>query len=162
MNTKAAGEGFKIYSCTSPCRYIVDFRFSSATEEITELDETWQKDKWSASEALILELTTAVKKRFPRATPFIFHLDNPLTRRRLYQELYERGIGANGTAKKGSGIPKKLVYLKQLLKKEKDYGKCYNIVIGDVNCIAVCDMATTLFMTTVFDVTNKVQDFFFR
>lgn len=163
MNSKAAGKGFKIYSATTPSGYLIDFRFSSATEKIAEIDEEWENDGWSASEALIMELTTAIQKRFPQKSPYIFHLDNFFTRRKLFQALFDRGIGANGTAKLGSGIPKELAYLKQkkLLKKEKHYGKSYNMVIGDVNCLAVCDMVPTLFMTTIYDITEQPNSVYF-
>ncbi|KAF7501968.1 hypothetical protein GJ744_006158, partial [Endocarpon pusillum] len=34
MNSKAAGQGYKIYSLCSTDGYMIDFRFSSATEKL--------------------------------------------------------------------------------------------------------------------------------
>jgi Transposase IS4 len=70
-------------------------------------------------------------------------MDNFFTTCALYQELYEQGIGANGTANAGSGIPKELRYLRDAMTKQNNHGDWYNYVIGSVNCIGVYDMAVS-------------------
>jgi Transposase IS4 len=97
------------------------------------------------SKAVVLDLALSLSTRFPRSRPFyVLHIDNFFTTQRLYQELYKQGIGANGTTKAGSGIPKELCYLRDTLRKQNDHGAWYNYVVESVNCIAFCDMASNL------------------
>ncbi|ERF72396.1 hypothetical protein EPUS_07558 [Endocarpon pusillum Z07020] len=150
MNSKAAGKGYKIYSLCCSNGYMVDFRFSSATEKVAELGGY---PEFSQSEAIVLDL----------AEPFyVLHLDNFFTTRKLYQRLYELGIGANGTAKAGSGIPKELAYLRDAMTKQNDYGEWFNYVVGSVNCIAFCDSASKAMMTTIHDPTMEEYTYFKR
>jgi hypothetical protein len=61
---------------------------------------------------VILNLVKSLLIRFPRLKPFyILHMNNFFTTRKLYDELYKQEVGANGTAKAGSDIPKELAYL---------------------------------------------------
>ena len=137
---------------------MIDFRFTSKTEKIAELGSYPQ---WSDSEAVVLDLAKSLLQRFPRPKPFyVLHLDNFFTTHALYSELYRLGIGANGTAKAGSGIPKELAYLRDTMTKEKDYREWFNYVIGNVNCIAFCDMASKSMITTVHDPTVEEYTFF--
>jgi Transposase IS4 len=109
MNSKAAGESYKIYSLCYLNGYIVDFKFSSAIKKMAELEHY---KGFTLSKSIVLDLASTLIKRFSRPWLFyVLHLDNFFTTRKLYQELYERGIGANGTAKAGSGILKELAYL---------------------------------------------------
>jgi Transposase IS4 len=158
MNSKAAGEGYKIYSLCYSNGYMVDFKFSSAVEKVAELEHY---DGFSSSESVVLDLASSLIERFPRVQPFyVLHLDNFFTTRKLYQRLYELGIGANGTAKAGSGIPKELAYLRDTMTKEKDHGEWFNYVVGSVNCIAFCDSASKAMMTTVHDPTVEDYTYF--
>jgi Transposase IS4 len=158
MNSKAAGEGYKIYSLCCLNGYMVDFKFSSAVEKIAELEHY---EGFTPSESIVLDLANTLTERFSRPRPFyVLHLDNFFTTRRLYQELYERGIGANGTAKAGSGIPKELAYLRDAMTKEKDHGGWFNYVVSSVNCIAFCDSASKAMMTTVHDPTVEEHAYF--
>ncbi len=158
MNSKAAGEGYKIYSLCCSNGYLIDFKFSSATEKVAELE---QYPGFSQSEAVVLTLAESLLARFPRPRPFyVLHLDNFFTTRKLYQRLYELGIGANGTAKAGSGIPKELAYLRDAMTKQNDHGEWFNYVVGSVNCIAFCDSASKAMMTTVHDPTMKEYTYF--
>ncbi len=101
--------------------------------------------------------------RFPRSKPFyVLHLDNFFTTCKLYQRLYELGIGANGTAKAGSGIPKELAYLRDAMTKQNNHGEWFNYVVGSVNCIAFCDSASKAMMTTVHDPTMEEYTYFDR
>jgi len=110
---------------------------------------------------VVLDLAHSLLKRFPRPRPFyVLHLDNFFTTRKLYQELYELGIGANSTAKAGSGILKELVYLRNVMTKQNNHGEWFNYVIGSVNCIAFCDMASKAMMTTVYDPTIEEYAYF--
>jgi Transposase IS4 len=158
MNSKAAGEGYKIYSLCCSNGYLVDFKSSSAVEKIAELEHY---EGFTPSESIVLDLANTLTERFPRPRPFyVLHLDNFFTTRRLYQELYERGIGANGTAKARSGIPKELAYLRDAMTKEKDHGEWFNYVVGSVNCIVFCDSASKAMMTTVHDPTVEEYAYF--
>jgi Transposase IS4 len=158
MNSKAAGEGYKIYSLCCSNGYMVDFKFSSTIERVAELEHY---EGFTSSESIVLDLASTLVERFPRPRPFyILHLDNFFTTRKLYQELYEREIGANGTAKAGAGIPKELAYLRDAMTKEKDHGEWFNYVVGSVNCIAFCDSASKAMMTTVHDPTVEEYAYF--
>jgi Transposase IS4 len=151
MNSKAAGEGYKIYSLCCANGFMVDFRFSSLIQKVAECV---QQPGFSASESVILDLTTTLIQRFPQPAPFyVLHLDNFFTTRKLYERLYELGIGANGTAKLGSGIPKELALLRDLMTRQNHHGDWYNYIVGNVNCITFCDMAATSMMSTVHDPT---------
>ena len=115
MNTKTADEGYKIYSLCCSNDYIIDFKFSSTIERVTELGEY---SNFSQSEAVVLDFAHLLLERFPRLRPFyILHLDNFFTTRKLYQELYDFGIDVNNTAKAESGIPKELAYLRDAMTK---------------------------------------------
>jgi Transposase IS4 len=158
MNSKAAGQGYKIYSLCCANGYMVDFRFTSGQQKVAQLTSY---SGFSASESVVLDLAHTLLKRFPRPTPFyVLHLDNFFTTRRLYQKLYELGIGANGTAKAGSGIPKELACLGDAMTKQKDHGEWFNYVIESVNCIAFCDMASKAMMTTIHDPTTEEYAYF--
>ena len=153
MNSKAAGKGYKIYSLCCPNCYMIDFRYTSAEQKVAELRPCPDK---SQTEAVVLDLAKTLLTRFGKSTPYyVLHLDNFFTRYTLYEELYARGIGANGTAKAGSGIPKELILLQDVMTKQINHEEWYNYVIGNVNCIAFCDMATTSIMTTVHDPTEE-------
>ncbi len=98
---------------------MIDFRFSSATEKIAELD---QYPDFSQSETIVLDFAETLLARFSRPRSFyVLHLDNFFTTRKLYQQLYELGIDANGTAKAGSEIPKELAYLRDTMTKQNDH-----------------------------------------
>jgi Transposase IS4 len=160
MNSKAARQGYKIYSLCCSNGYMVDFRFTSKQEKVAEIGP-WSS--WTTSEAVVLDLATSLLVRFPRPRPFyVLHIDNFFTNQRLYQELYKQGIRANGTAKAGSGIPKELCYLRDTLRKQNDHGAWYNYVVESVNCIAFCDMASNSMMTTVHDPTVEEYTYFDR
>jgi hypothetical protein len=137
---------------------MIDFKFSSAIEKIAELGEY---SEFSHSEAIVLDFAHTLLTRFPRPKPFyVLHLNNFFTTRKLYQELYELGIGANETAKAGSGIPKELAYLRDAMTKQNDHGEWFNWVVGSVNCIAFCDSASNAMMTTVHDPTVEEYTYF--
>jgi len=158
MNSKAAGQGYKIYSLCCANGYMIDFKFTSGQQKIAQLGPY---PHFSQSEAVVLDLAHSLLKRFPRPRPFyVLHLDNFFTTRALYQELYELGIGANGTAKAGSGIPKELACLGDAMTKQNDHGEWFNYVIGSVNCIAFCDSASKAMMTTVHDPTVEEYAYF--
>jgi Transposase IS4 len=106
-------------------------------------------------------LATTLIERFRRPQPFyVLHLDDFFNTCKLYQELYERGIRANGAAKAGVDIPKELAYLRDAMTKEKDYGEWFNYVVGSINCIALCDSASKAMMTTVHDSTIEEHTYF--
>lgn len=160
MNTKAAGEGYKIYSLCAPNGYMIDFRFTSVQEKIAQIDDY---PEWSSSEAVVLDLVHSLKARFPQPTPYYtIHMDNFFTTRKLYQRLYQLGVGSNGTAKAGSGIPKELAYLREATTKQNNHGDWYNYVIDSVNCVGFCDMATAWLMTTVHDPYTEEYVYFDR
>jgi hypothetical protein len=137
---------------------MVDFKFSSAVKKVAELE---YYDGFSLSKSVVLNLASSLIERFPRIQPFyVLHLDNFFTTRKLYQRLYELGIRANSTAKTGSGILKKLAYLRDTMTKEKDHKEWFNYVISSVNYIAFCDSALKAIMTTVHDSTVKDYTYF--
>lgn len=158
MNSKAAGQGYKIYSLCCSNGYMVDFKFTSAQEKIAQMELFAE---FSQSESVILNLAQSLLERFPRPRPYyVLHMDNFFTTRALYQRLYELGIGANGTAKAGSGIPKELACLGEAMSKQNDHGEWFNYVVGSVNCIAFCDSASKAMMTTVHDLTAEEYVYF--
>ena len=53
MNLKTIDEGFKIYSLCCFNDYIIDFRFNSITEKITELG---RYSEFSQNETIVLDL----------------------------------------------------------------------------------------------------------
>lgn len=158
MNSKAVGEGYKIYSLCCPNGYIVDFRFTSGVSKVAELGQ-WPG--FSTSEAVVLDLAETLTTRFPRPSPFyVLHIDNFFTTRKLYEQLHSQGIGANGSAKAGSGVPRELVLLREVMPRQTDHGRNFNYVVGNVNCIAFCDMATSVMMSTVHDPTQEEYEYF--
>jgi hypothetical protein len=90
----------------------------------------------------------------------VLHLDNFFSTRKLYQELYELGISANNTAKAGSGIPKELACLRDVMMKQNDHGEWFNYVISSVNYIAFYDIALKVMMITIHDPTIKEYAYF--
>ncbi len=158
MNSKAAEQGYKIYSLCCANGYMIDFRFTSGQQKIAQLGSY---PGFSQSESVVLDLAYSLLKRFPQPRPFyVLHLDNFFTTRALYQELYELGIGANGTAKAGSGIPKELACLGEAMTKQNNHGEWFNYVVDSVNCIAFCDSASKAMMTTVHDPTVEEYAYF--
>lgn len=152
IGSKAAGQGYKIYTAAlsgSASGFLLDFRFTSATESIAELKGDWSK--WPPTAKLILELATSIKRRFRSDHSYVVHLDRFFSRLALFQRLFEEGIGANGTCATGAGHPQDLLHLNKLWTKQSNFTDWFNEVIGNVNCIAVCDSTTVFFMTTVFD-----------
>jgi Transposase IS4 len=89
-------------------------------------------------------------------------MNNFFTTCELYNKLYKQEVGANGTAKAGSGIPKELAYLREAMIKQNDHEDWYNYVVGNVNCIGFYDMAASSMMTTVHDPITEEYTFFDR
>lgn len=152
MDSKVAGEGYKIYSLCDPHGYMLNFKFSSARTKIAEIRPY---PGYSNGETVVLRLTEELLVRFPPPTSpyYTLHIDNFFTRVRLYEELYKKGIGANGTCKAGSGISRELALFRDCTSKEKNYGLWRNQVQNNVNCIAFVDMRGCTMMTTVHDPT---------
>ena len=137
---------------------MVDFRFTSGQQKVAQLTSY---SGFSTSESVVLNLAYTLLKRFLRSTPFyVLHLNNFFITRRLYQKLYELGIGANGTAKAGSGIPKELACLRDAITKQKDYKEWFNYVIESVNCIAFYDIASKAIITTIHNPTTEKYAYF--
>jgi hypothetical protein len=67
---------------------------------------------FTLSKLIILNLASTLVECFSHLQLFyVLYLNNFFTTCKLYQELYERGIRANSTAKAGAGILKELAYL---------------------------------------------------
>jgi Transposase IS4 len=87
MNSKAAGQGYKIYSLCCPNGYMIDFKFTSRQERVAELG-IWPG--YSQSEAVVLDLAKSPIVCFSQPVSFyVLHFDNFFTTRTFYQVFYD-------------------------------------------------------------------------
>jgi hypothetical protein len=93
------------------------------------------------SERMVLTIVEALVESHPPRFRFQVVFDNFFSTTRLFNQLREWGIGAYGTAKKGSGMPLPHILLDTIATKERDYGEIVNTVVseGRINCITFID-----------------------
>ena len=84
---------------------------------------------------------------------FVVYLDNFFINSKLLLALRERGFGACGIYKSGSGIALSLLAIKELANKKRDWGTTALITIDkQILCLAWQDNNTVLLMTTIYSV----------
>jgi transposase IS4-like protein len=159
LKVKAAKKGYKIYSLCEGS-YLIDFLFTSKKVQITELraykptSDLYKHTEFTDSERVVLTLIDRFRERHPDRQHYMVVLDNFFTTHRLLSELKAWGFGAFGTAKKGAGIPKEHLYLRDVTTKEKDYGLQCNSVVEGVNCLTFVDQKAIWLLTTCHDTAN--------
>jgi hypothetical protein len=85
------------------------------------------------TERIVLTLVKTLLTSYLPETKFRIGFDNFFTSHRLYEELRHWGVGAFGTAKAGSGIPRLHI-------KMRNYGEIVNTIgKGSVNFITFVD-----------------------
>ena len=88
---------------------------------------------------MVLTLVQNLIESHPEGFKFQIVFNNFFTTDRLFRELREWGVGAYGTAKAGSGMPKPYVYMREVTSKEKDYGELINTVSRGINFVTFID-----------------------
>ena len=165
VNSKAARQGYKLYVAADE-DYLLDFLYSSKLAGVSELRrfqptsplyQTIKNKSFSESESVVLTLADRLRQTHP-SLPFTIITDNFFTTHKLYSELREWGIGAYGTARQGTLIPKEFTLLRQCASLEKNWGECFNLVTAGVNLCCFIDMKAAWFMTTIHDVANEPCD----
>jgi hypothetical protein len=166
--SKAAGKGYKAYAACF-IGYLYNFVFTSRTEKIAEVPK-----------ATNVRQTSTMIKQLMQTLPnegkgHVVYLDNFFSTVELYSDLKSLGIGACGTCKAGSGIPRPLSDLRGALTMQnwgyrrtqrtkpevtvyqkgpngkKKVTKQTKPGSQEVNCAIWQDMKPVQFMTTVHD-----------
>jgi hypothetical protein len=163
IDSKAARKGYKIYTlaCGS---YLYDWIYTSKKAKVPQAkfyvprSQGYQDDAFTDTERTVLTLVEAMLKSQPEGFQFQVIFDNFFTTTRLFDELRTWGVGAFGTAKSGSGIPKPHITVDKVATKEKNYGEVVNTVVsnGRVNCITFIDNGAVWMMSTVHDTANEL------
>jgi hypothetical protein len=102
--TKAAGKGYKAYM-TYTISYLYNFVFISRTEKIAEVLKKNERQISTMVKQLLQSLPN-------RGDGHVIYLDNFFSTVDLYSNLKRLGIGACGTCKVGSDIPRPLSNLR--------------------------------------------------
>ncbi len=162
IDCKAAGKGYKIYTlaCGS---YLYDWIYTSKAAKVPQAkyykpqSEGYEDDTFTDTERMVLTLVESMLKSQPQGFQFQVVFDNFFTTTRLFDELRSWGIGAFGTAKAGSGMPRPHIMIDKVATKERNYGEVVNTVIsrGRVNCITFIDNGAVWMMSTVHDTANE-------
>jgi hypothetical protein len=162
IDCKAAGKGYKIYTlaCGS---YLYNWMYTSKAAKVPEAkyyeprSEGYEDDAFTDTERMVLTLVESMLKSQPQGFQFQVVFNNFFTTTRLFDELRSWGIGAFGTAKAGSGMPRPHILIDKVATKEKNYGEVVNTVIsqGRVNCITFIDNGAVWMMSTVHDTANE-------
>ena len=147
INSKEAGQGFKLYSlCVS--NYLIWFIFTSKPAGIDRLQPI-------RGLALLSAIIVNLIGKLPALgeAKFVVYFDNFFTNSKLLLALRERGFGACGIYKNGSGIALSLLAIKELANKKRDWGTKALITIDkQILCLAWQDNNTVLLMTTAYSV----------
>ena len=162
IDCKAAGKGYKIYTlaCGS---YLYDWIYTSKAAKVPQAkyyqprSEGYKDDVFTDTERMVLTLVESMLKSQPQDFQFQVVFDNFFTSTRLFNELRNWGIGAFGTAKAGSGMPRPHILIDKVATKEKNYGEVVNTVVsqGRINCITFVDNGAVWMMSTVHDTANE-------
>jgi hypothetical protein len=159
IDNKAAGKGYKTYTLCSGF-YVWDFIYTSKIAKVPQAEAfTPQSEDYKAftdTERVVLTLVKSLLASHPPETRFRVAFDNFFTSHRLYQELKTWGVGAMGTAKAGSGMPRPHVKMREVCTKEANYGEIVNTVgKGGVNFITFVDQKAVWMMSTVHNAVNN-------
>jgi hypothetical protein len=162
IDCKAAGKGYKIYTlaCGS---YLYDWIYTSKAAKVPQAkyyeprSEGYEDDAFTDTERMVLTLIESMLKSQPQGFKFQVVFDNFFSTTRLFDELRSWGVGAFGTAKAGSGMPRPHIIIDKVATKEKNYGEVVNTVVsnGRVNCVTFIDNGAVWMMSTVHDTANE-------
>jgi hypothetical protein len=160
IDNKAAGKGYKVYTlcCGS---YLYDWIYTSKRAKVPQAknyipqSEGFENDAFTDTERMVLTLVEQLLDSHPDGFRFQIAFDNFFTTTRLFTELRAWGVGAWGTAKAGSGMPKPHVFLSQVASKENNYGEIVNTVGRGINFVTFIDQGAVWMMSTVHDVANQ-------
>lgn len=159
IDNKAAGRGYKEYTlCTG--YYVWDFLYTSKVVPVPEAEDftphNTDAKAFTDTERVVLTLVKRLLTSHPPETKFRIAFDNFFTSHRLYEELRHWGVGAFGTAKAGSGMPRPHIRMREVCTKEANHGEIVNTVgKGRVNFITFVDQKAVWMMSTVHDVANE-------
>jgi hypothetical protein len=159
IGNKAAGKGFKIYTLCAGY-YLYDWMYTSKAAKVPQAKYFTPQNpgygSFTDSERMVLTLVEGMVQRHPELR-FSVVFDNFFSTTRLFDELRSWGVGAYGTAKKGSGIPIPHIMIDTVASKERDYGEVVNTVVsgGRINCITFIDQGVVWMMSTVHDTANE-------
>ena len=131
INSKEAGQGFKLYSlCVG--NYLIWFIFTSKYGGIDGLQLI---SELAPSSSIIVNLIGKLLEL--GKAKYVVYLDNFFTNRKLLLALRKRGFGACGTCKNGSGIALSLIAIKELANKKNDWGtKALTTLDKQILCLA--------------------------
>jgi hypothetical protein len=160
IDKKAAGKGFKIYTLCSGY-YLYDWIYTSKASKVPQAKQYPPSvdGPFTDAKRMVLTLVKAMIESHPPTFRFQVVFDNFFSTTRLFDQLREWGVGAYGTAKKGSGMPLPHILLNSVATKERNYGEVVNTVVlaGRINCITFIDQGAVWMMSTVHDTANKPQ-----
>jgi hypothetical protein len=160
IDNKAAGKGYKVYTLCCG-HYLYDWIYTSKRAPVAQAknyipqSEGYEDDAFTDTERMVLTLVEQLLDSHPEGFRFQIAFDNFFTTTRLFTELRAWGVGAFGTAKAGSGMPKAHLLLDRVCSKERNYGEIVNTVGKGVNFITFIDQGAVWMMSTVHDVANQ-------
>jgi hypothetical protein len=160
IDNKAARKGYKIYTLCCG-HYLYDWVYTSKRAKVPQAknyvpqSEGYEDDAFTDTERMVLTMVEQLLESQPEGFKFQIAFDNFFTTTRLFTELRAWGVGAFGTAKAGSGMPKPHLFLDKVCTKEKNYGEMVNTVGNGINYITFVDQGAVWMMSTVHDVANQ-------
>jgi hypothetical protein len=160
IDNKAARKGYKIYTLCCG-HYLYDWVYTSKRAKVPQAknyvpqSEGYEDDAFTDTERIVLTMVEQLLESQPEGFKFQIAFNNFFTTTRLFTELRAWGVGAFGTAKAGSGMPKPHLFLDKVCTKEKNYGEMVNTVGNGINYITFVDQGAVWMMLTVHDVANQ-------
>jgi hypothetical protein len=158
IDNKAAGKGYKLYTLALHY-YLYDWMYTSKKTQVPQAKNYvpqatgYEDDAFTDTERMVLTLVEELLQNHP-GVKFTVVFDNFFTSTRLFHELREWGVGAYGTAKAGSGMPKPHILINKVATREQDYGEIVNSVGRGINYCTYIDNGAVWMMSTVHDVAN--------
>jgi Transposase IS4 len=157
IDNKVASKGYKIY-CLASGHYLWDWIYTSKAAKVPQARQYHPSDvnspPFTDTELMVLTLIDDLRKAHPDSK-FTVVFDNFFTTDKLFKELREWGVGAYGTAKAGSGMPKPHIRMREVASKEKNYGEMINTTGQGINFVSFVDKKVVWMMSTVHDVANQ-------
>ena len=131
INNKEVGQGFKLYSLYVS-NFLIWFSFIS---KLIGIDGLQPIRGLALSSAVIVNLIGKLPAL--GKARFVVYLDNFIINSKLLLALRERGFGACGIYKSGSGMALSLLAIKELANKKRDWGTKALITIDkQILCLA--------------------------
>ena len=142
MDVKLAGRGFKIYSLCFK-RYVWNFMWTSQWKKKGPIglkanaffEKIVNTLKLSPSERVALQMALTL----PHPERHTVYMDNFFISTKLLEALRTYNLAAVGTVKAGSGYSPCLLRLREMLKKEKNWGLQTAQRVGNVLCVSWMD-----------------------